>query len=340
MSDEAEKTEAPKRRYRVKQPRGKRRNPKLELVEPEEPDETPHQPMPDPVRRRSGSDLFDLDPVKMAALERRGIDTAIVKVRLYRLEGPRRVRIAGEFETESVTAEWVETEWGPGHYEVWGYNERSEYIAANRVWVGNPEEVRTGGVVALQGAAAGARAVADARADRIERLLEKLIEHQARPQQDPIRDSIAAMASLFQAQAAAQMQSLDMRMKVADHVNAPGERMQATLLELLKLERSKPADSGGGMGVLDTLKMGIALGARMNGAAVPALGDGEKKEDWLKFAGDLADNLGVPIVATFAQAMLPPEKANQVIEAINAHTERRIAEAEAATEPDDEEPTQ
>jgi hypothetical protein len=67
----------------------------------------------------------------------------------------------------------------------------------------------------------------------------------------------------------------------------------------------------------------------MNGGAIVPAGKEKEKNEWIEFASNLSDTVGVPLVATISQALLPPEKAKQVLEAINTHLETRQREAEA-----------
>jgi hypothetical protein len=112
-----------------------------------------------------------------------------------------------------------------------------------------------------------------------------------------------------------------------------------TILESTSKPPPPPPKQLGFAEFMPILTMGMNMGARMNGGTN---GNPAEKQlpPWLEILPGLADTVGVPLIATLAQAWLAPDKAKLVIEAINEHSGARKAEADAEAATVDVEPTE
>lgn len=293
----------------------------------------PPEPAPDPDDPAPLGDVLLVDQGRMKALQAKGTDTSIVRVRIERHSEQlsKFVRLEGEYPPDLVTVKWLRKKFGAGSYFVRGCNVGGMYLASGRVTI---EELPEPPVppVHVQTAAAGPAAL-PAGLSFTEMLLLKLIEgprQAAAPvaQQDDLRETLAAMSKMIamQMQAATMNQ---MRAQVAGPTTN-GHSDDKMYALLLKLATDKREGGGGVESLLPLLQLGINLGAR---AALPA-GTKENPNElppWLQVVPEVADTLGVPLIATLAQALLPPDKAKVVLDVMSEHQQARKAEADAAT---------
>ena len=273
-----------------------------------------------------------VDQARLQALSAKGLDTHLVRVRVERFseEKNKFSRLEGEFPPEVVTVKWLRKKFGPGSYLARGLNAAGMFLASGRVSIEEvpdspkpPEPVQQ--VVASSGSAPNLNFT--------EMLLLKLIEGpRAAPvaPQDDLRETLAAMSKMI----AMQMQAATMsqlRSQVTGQPNGHGsDEKLYDLLKQLVISGPGKREKGGIEEFLPLLQLGISLGAR---AALP----GGAKENpnelppWLSVVPEVADTLGVPLIATLAQALLPPEKAKVVLDVMSEHQQARKAEADAAT---------
>jgi hypothetical protein len=289
---------------------------------------TPPEPPPDPDDPSPIGDVLLVDQARMKALADKGLDTNLVRVRVERFseEHNKFSRLEGEFPPEVVTVKWLRKKFGPGSYMARGLNAGGMFLASGRVSIEALPEPVTPQVVA---------ASSTPNLNFTEMLLLKLIEGPraapVAPQQDDLRETLAAMSKMI----AMQMQAATMsqlRSQVAGQPNGHGsdEKLYELLKQIVLTGGTAKREKGGIEEFLPLLQLGISLGAR---AALP----GGAKENpnelppWLSVVPEVADTLGVPLIATLAQALLPPDKAKVVLDVMSEHQQARKAEADAST---------
>lgn len=110
-------------------------------------------------------------------------------------------------------------------------------------------------------------------------------------------------------------------------VRSVADELLPTLITGLLEDRRKPAPTTPAANPQQTVQETIALltlGAKLFNK------EGKSDEtDWPSLVGELADTIGVPLVVSISQAVLSPDKAKNVMEAVEAHMKARTAEAEA-----------
>jgi len=282
------------------------------------------------------NDIFVIDPIRWAKLQKEGIDTRITRVRIQVWRNDKRVKIPGELAPEQARSSDLLRRWGPGLYELAGCNEQGVYIAGARINVDDP---RAGaapspafGVPPPPAAASGA---ATFEQQLLQTLLAKALAAPApAAEADPMRDAMAAIVKgmAVQQQMMSQALQLQMQLQNTSPEKQQGDRMWSILEGMIK--RPNPTNGGGAGGFaefLPILQWGMQLGrATVPGAPAVAAADPDAAiPPWLRMVPEVADTVGVPLIVTIAQAVLPPEKAKIVIDAISEHQKARKAEAEA-----------
>lgn len=272
-------------------------------------------------RRKPGT-LITLNPERIATLQKKGIDVRIAKIRIEKTsEEGRKQRVPGEFPPDAVTVEFIMNRWGPGYYEVKGVNAGGMYIGGSSVHVdGVPEIARANGTGAPQPNGAAPALTFQ------EQLLMALIARPPPPrEEDSMRDAIASMVKLMTLQMTQQQMQAAMVAQSGAGQSKGG--LDSKVLELLERALRPEKQENGFAQFLPLLQMGVNIGRGMAGGTVPnPEGD---MPPWMRIVPELADTVGVPLVVTFAQALLGPEKAKDVVEAIQNHDNARRAEAEA-----------
>lgn len=289
---------------------------------------------------RTVGDVIVIDPLRIRALQQRGVDTHITRVRIerWRPDGQGAVRVPGEFSPDVVTTDWLKKKFGPGRYTVKGVNAQGNYIASGTARIGEDVALDDAAQAALNPDAGHVGAPRPLPMNGGESFAEKLLlvllpamfqQRQAPPQDDSLRETMAAMGKLTAIQL--QVQAAN---SLKQNSAAPAQDTKDNTLALLKavLEQSKPAAAPKQMGLgefLPLLQMGMSIGSRMNGGA-PVQNPGEKQlPPWLEVLPGLADTIGVPLIATIAQSVLPKDTAEQVLKLMTEHLETRKVEAEA-----------
>lgn len=285
-------------------------------------------------------DVIFVDPIRMAALKSRGVDTLMTRARIERFKPGQtgKIRIEGEFPPEVVTAAWLRAKFGGGRYFVRGVNEAGNYIAGGTctVHVEPGDEVSASAAVPVRENGAGA--VAPPSTNGTESFAEKLLlallpamvsQRAAAPQDDSLRDTINAMG---------RMAAMQMQMSTANALARPNgapapEKDRSLEILKLALERSTPPAPAKEMGVKDflpILTLGMQMGSRMAGAHGTVENPKEDETPfWMKMVPDVLDSVGAPLIAAFSQSFLPPDKAKQVLDVISEHVKAKQAAAEA-----------
>lgn len=279
-------------------------------------------------------DLISLDPVRLAKLREKGHDVVVSRVRFEKWTHERgKVRVPGEYPPELVNADWVLGKWGPGLYEIKAVNSQGMYLGACRANLApapSPPARENGSPVQSSNGSNGNGSAGPLSEQSFMQQL--VLASLARPQPvsaepEPMRQVVGSIAQLM----ALQLQTQSMQPKT-----------DPVLLELLKemrAERATKKASPSFTDVLPILQLGLGIGARMGGNG-GALVNPDDAPGWLKMVPQLADTVGVPLVLSIAQALLPPDKAKGLLEAVEKHMAARQAEAAAdiATSETDDEP--
>lgn len=302
--------------------------PMLDVASLSAPPELP----PDPDEPSPVGDVLMVDQARMNVLKSKGIDTTIARVRVDKFsdERSRFVRIEGEFPPDQVTVKWLRKKWGPGSYFVKGCNGGGMYLASGRVTIEAAPETAIPVAAPTMPAAGGSVAGLSF----TEMLLLKLLEGRAAPpqQDDSMRDSLNAMARMIAMQTqTATMTQLRNQALVPQGNGHSDERLYALLEKIVNGAPTRRESSSPLKEFLPVLQLGLQMGVRMAG---PGMKENPEPQlpPWLQIMPDMADSLGVPLIAAIAEAALPPEKAQMVIDTIREHqaTRREQAKADAA----------
>ena len=282
------------------------------------------------------NDIFTIDPIRWAKLQKEGIDTRITRVRIQVWRNDKRVKIPGELAPEHARASDLLRRWGPGLYELAGCNDQNVFIAGARINVDDPRATAAPAAGFAPSPTTAPPTGQTFEQQLLQTLLTNAIGGAARPQEaDPMRDAMAAIVKgmAMQQQMMTQALQLQMQMQNASPEKQTADRMW-TLVEGI-VKRPNPNGGGGGGGgfaeFLPILQWGMQLG-RATVPGAPAAGPADPDAaipPWLRMVPEVADTVGVPLIVTIAQAVLPPEKAKIVIDAISEHQQARKAEAEA-----------
>lgn len=292
------------------------------------PAEVPIPELPvDPDEPSPLGDILSIDPNRMRAMAAKGTDTVVARVRVERFsekEG-RFIRLDGEFPPDVVTARWIRKRFGAGRYFCRGHNVNGQYLASGHVVVEAEPELPQPVVAPTMPSVAGGPLTFE------QQLVLALIGNRAAPQQqdDGLRETLAAMSKMIALQVqTATMNQVKSGLGGGQQNGHSEDRFFALLSKLV--EQPAKRDSGG-FGLkefLPVLQLGIGLGQRASG--IPVKENPKDLPPWLQVVPDLADTIGVPLIVTIAQATLPPEKAQAVIDTVNEHQKARQAEAAAA----------
>ena len=291
-----------------------------------------------PQRTNAMGDLLSLDPVRIKKLQEKGHDVLVSRVRFEKWTQDRgKVRVPGEYPPELINADWVLAKWGPGLYELKAVNAQGMYLGSSRANIAPAPEPPNGHVNGHTAPVPNGQGQASQSMSSEAFMQQLVLASFARPQPasaepEPMRQVVGSIAQLM----ALQMQTQSMAPKT--------DPVLLELLRELKAQRSAPAKSGPSFAeVMPILQLGLGIGARMTGGAgAGALMNPEEPAGWLKMVPQLADTVGVPLVLSIAQALLPPDKAKGLLEAVEKHMQARTAEAAAvvadAENPETEEP--
>jgi hypothetical protein len=287
----------------------------------DEPELTPDDPSP-------YGDVLQVDPARLKVLQGRGTDTTITRARVERFNDETRKfeRIDGEWPPDMVTAKWIRKKWGGGRYLVRGVNTAGIFIATGAVSLGSAADP-SAPVAPVAAPAAPQLSFQE------QMLLALVANRQPPPADDGLREAMSAMAKMMTMQL--NMQAMQ-RMQTALVPAAPAangheaERLTELLKTLLegrlpgvKREQTTLAE------ILPILQLGLTLGRAATGAGGALRNPEDEIPAWLRILPGIADTVGVPLIATIAQGVLPPDKAEQVIKTITEHQRARQAEAEA-----------
>jgi hypothetical protein len=287
------------------------------------------------------NDIFLLDALKLAQFEKAGVDPNVVEISVVLHDTQKgRISIPGRYPIESMTLEEVARRWGPGIYEIRGYNSSKRAVAYARHQLRGvaPSPVPRAQATAMHeaGAASSSAEGGSFEQQLMRMLLLKMVEGFAGGPNpgavDPMRDTMAQMVKMMAMQQQMALTSLQAQQTLNQQNAAPREAMQDRFLALVEksIAGGKGSAPGGFAEALPVLQLGMSLGQRMaGGAPAVAAEDGSKPPAWLEVVPEIADTVGVPLIVSLAQAFLPPEKAQQVLEAIGEHSKARQAEAKA-----------
>lgn len=293
---------------------------------------------PDPDEPSPMGDILLIDQAKMQALSAKGVDTTIARVRVERFseEQSRFVRQDGEFPPDMVTVKWLRKKYGPGRYFCRAHNAGGMYMGGGGAVIEKlPEPVAAAPVVAptvVSGPGAGGGLTFE------QQMLLTLVQGRATavppPQDDGLRETLAAMSRMI----ALQVQTATMNQvkgQLAGTQNGSSDERFLSLLDRLVGQKSA-REPMGFKEFLPILQLGIGLGARANGT--PGRPNPENDiPPWLQIVPDLADTVGVPLIVAIAQATLPPDKAEAVLNTITEHQKARQKEAERPDLPEEPE---
>lgn len=291
-----------------------------------------------PEEREPSSDLFVLDALKLAQLEKAGVDSTVVEVSVTLHDTHKgRITIPGRYPIEGLSLEEIARRWGPGIYELRGFNQQKRAVAYARHQLRGvaPAPAPATSASSLGGSSGGG--------DSFEReimraLLLRMVDQQGGggAAADPLRSTMAEMAKMMALQQQMALTALQAQQQISQANAAPAQAMQDRFLALVEKSINGKAQNGGGgfAEAMPILQLGMSLGQRIAGggssAIVPATDDTPKPPGWLEVVPEIADTVGVPLIVSLAQAFLPPDKAQQVLEAIGEHAKARQAEARAA----------
>ena len=281
-------------------------------------------------------DVLIVDPVRIQRLKAKGSDARVSRIRVYKWVNGTRGRVDGEFPPDQVTATFLRNKYGAGIYEVTGVNSMGQFIASTRVNLENVVEPiapapATNGFAAAAAAPAAPGVPAAGLDDRafMQQMVLALI---ARPQQpagehDSMRDAVSSIVKLIALQVQVQAQAP----RGNDHPPPGIDPLLAKILERALTPAAAPARSAGPTftDMLPVLQLGLGLGSRLHGGNGTALANPEDPQGWMKIVPELADTVGVPLILSIAQGLLPPERAKQFADAVGEHMRARQAEAEA-----------
>lgn len=312
--------------------------------EPSYPDESSEAPPVPPIDMnvfgdelgevQNVGDVIVLNPLRMKALQAKGIDTRVARVRVerWKADGTGKARMPGEFPPDEVTVAWLKRRWGVGKYGVSAFNSQGAYLAYGTAQVVEDAEVNPASPASGQSTPPGAPA-APAGTSFAEQLLLVMMplmfqQRAPAPADDSLRETMSAMGK---------MMAMQLQLQTANALKANGApaAQKDETLAILKtvLEQSKPAPTRKELGLaefLPLLNMGMSIGTRMAGGAPITNPTGEKQvPPWLEVLPGLADTIGVPLIATIAQSVLPQDTAKAVLKLMEEHLETRRAEAEA-----------
>lgn len=279
-------------------------------------------------------DVFSPDPMRLEKLRAKGVDVRLTRVRVEYWKEGKRARIPGEWPPEQCTTEQLLKRWGPGLYQLRGVNDAGNFIAGARLNV----EAIPGTAAAAPGAPwnppqpsgypNGQPAPAPSGGLTFEQqlLMAVLAGRQQQPHEpDPMRDAVGSIVKLM---------ALQLQMQASQKQAGPDERLYALLERMMATPVKHTNGSGPPLAeFMPILNMGIALGTRIAGAGAPGATPEDDLPPWLRVVPEIADTVGVPLLVTLAQAMLSPEKAKMVLDAITEHSQARKAEAEADGDP-------
>jgi len=288
-------------------------------------------------------DILMVDEARMKALRAKGTDTAVARVRVNRFSEAqgRFARLEGEFPPDLVTAKWLRKKWGPGRFHCTGHNVGGQYLASGHVTIDELPEPEA--VVPVPVAHGGVPTTAAGFTFEQQLLLTLLGQGRgaAPAQDDGLRESLQAMSRMIALQIqTATMNQVKGSLAGGGQANGHDDRFFDLLGKMLLQGGGlvKRESSGGLKEYMPLLQLGIALGQRASGAPVGKQNPENELPAWLQIVPDLADTVGVPLIVAIAQATLPPDKAEAVLNTIGEHQKARQKEAEvrASEEPEPE----
>jgi len=250
-----------------------------------------------------------------------GVDPTVAKVRVFVVDRGQQHRVmigsVSEWPPSDVSTGWIIETFGPGTYIVKGFNHASDKVCEGRVSFWDP--------------ATRAPLGGDSGTPKS--------DNRAR-----VSEAIAQLAELTTLQAAARAQGGGSDSRATDWPGiavgiagivgalAPvltrkeNDTATAALIELAK--QKNPAANGSGSAnfqeMMAVLSFGMTLAEKKSGKSIE-----DKEHPVWKMVPTIVDTVGVPLCCTLATAILGPEKAKPVIEAINQHTQARVEEARA-----------
>lgn len=276
-------------------------------------------------------DILMVDEARMKALRAKGTDTTVARVRVNRFSEPqgRFARLEGEYPPDLVTAKWLRKKWGPGRFHCTGHNVGGQYLASGHVTIDElPAPEAAGPVPSVMAAPVSPNGMSFE-----QQLILTLLQGRgsAPSQDDGLRESLAAMSRMIalQVQTATMNQVRGQLGNGQQNGHSSDDRFFALLGKMLEGQGTK-RDTGGFKEFLPLLQLGIALGQRATGVGPARQNPENEMPAWLQIMPDLADTVGVPLIAAIAQATLPPDKAEAVLSTIQEHQRARQKEAAAA----------
>lgn len=287
-----------------------------------------------------GCDLLSLTAVKVAQLIAKGVDPRVNRVAVRRVISGRHAELIGTFAAAGSTIAGLAS-YGPGTYDVHGINAIGKYVCSARHRIGSNGELTA---LPPLGAPTGASSLGNgmSSSNPMEAIMFRLLEQRLlAPQQDPMRDAMAEMlkmlvvtnqqnASMAQQQQQFLMSQMQIAKQASESVNGPANAMTDKLFSaLLETMKSNGNGSSAKAQIRDTLEL-VQFGVALAAAGSRDNPDGDEKEpSWLKHVIPIVESMGPGVVATIAQAALPKEKADMVVETIKSHMQAREAEAKA-----------
>ncbi len=281
----------------------------------------------------STCDVFEPNPETMARQEKKGIDTKIDRIYIYRLVDGKHDRIPGQWSPEEVNTEFLERRFGPGSYYVRGVNRAGVVITQARQPIGFSQQRSafggnpTGTFFPTPGGQGSNNQPPQNMLEALmfDMLKEKLTGGGAAAA-DPMRGAMADMMKMQALQTQSMMQMLQHQVTMKKDDAAPGnDIMKAMLVGLMGMVKN--GNKGGEGNVeqaMGMMQMGMQLGRQLAGGAEP-----KQDPDWLKAFSVMAESFGPSLAAIAAQALPDEEKRKAATDAITEHMKARRAEAEA-----------
>lgn len=285
-------------------------------------------------------ELVEVSGATRARFDSKGWDSTPYHLRIWKWnsEGKQQM-MSGSYPLHTMSKAEIGRRWGSGDYQVRCVNKAGMFLSAMRFNIpaeeveaarAQPSAVPAG--IPRYGAP---QPYVPPPVDAGDRMFQLLLAQMTAPkEQDGMRDAVSSMAKLM---------ALEMQHQQMLRMQQPKESGDPELKELLRAliaaQAPKPApvvSKGPSFAeVLPILQLGMNLGRGAAGAPL-ALNPSDNVPGWMKMLPEMADTVGVPLIATIAQAVLPPDKAQAVLETMNSHMQARTAEAEAGDDEPEE----
>lgn len=284
-------------------------------------------------------DLFTASSEQIAAKLEKGEDPIATFFRVFRIQGPNKVREygpdrTGNFAIENATEAWVAENIGPGNYSCTSFNLRGRFLYTGRVKIDAAPHPSQGGYAQPPWQPPGASRPAG---DMTQQIQEMALQRMLAPQGDQMGEAIASIVKMMAASQAQFQQMIQMQMATAPKDPTSSPLMLMMMKQLMGERRNPlPAPSSEGSSIQELMGV-LQLGMQMREHVAGGSGDPADKTDFdkvLEIVPQVADSMGNPVVSLLAYSFLPKDKADLVAKTISEHEAGRTAEAAANPEPD------